>query len=119
MALASPQLISTVTDAVSEEVGHWQTRPIDPLYALVFFDALRVEMRDEGTVRNKAVYLAIGVIPEVRKMIYTADEINKPFLYLATSRRRYSSSTRLVLRSSTHATSSDSSYDEAFLGAAA
>jgi putative transposase len=64
---ASPQLISTVTDAVLEEVGKWQSRPLDPLYALVFFDALRVKMRDEGTVRNKAVYLAIGVTPEGRK----------------------------------------------------
>ena len=58
---ASPQLISTVTDAVLEEVGRWQARPLDPLYAIVFFDALRVKIRDEGTVRNKAVYLAIGV----------------------------------------------------------
>jgi putative transposase len=252
---ASPQLISTVTDAVLEEVGRWQSRPLDPLYALVFFDALRVKMRDEGSVRNKAVYLAIGVTPEgrkdvlgiwieqtegakfwlrvmteiknrgvndiliaiidglkgfpeainsvfpetqiqtcivhlirnsldfcswkdrkpvakelktiyraadaqaahaalqvfedgplgqrfaaitalwrrhwahvipffaypqeVRKMIYTTDEINKPFLYLATSRRRYSSSTLSILRTSTHATSPDSSYDEVFLGAAA
>ena len=64
---ASPQLISTVTDAVLEEVGKWQSRPLDPSYALVFFDALRVKMRDEGTVRNKAVYLAIGVSPEGRK----------------------------------------------------
>jgi putative transposase len=64
---ASPQLISTVTDAVLEEVGRWQSRPLDPLYSLVFFDALRVKMRDEGTVRNKAVYLAIGVSPEGRK----------------------------------------------------
>ena len=64
---ASPQLISTATDAVLEEVGRWQSRPLDPLYALVFFDALRVKMRDEGTVRNKAVYLAIGVTPEGRK----------------------------------------------------
>ena len=64
---ASPQLISTVTDAVLEEVARWQSRPLDPLYALVFFDALRVKMRDEGTVRNKAVYLAIGVTPEGRK----------------------------------------------------
>jgi putative transposase len=63
----SPQLISSVTDAVLEEVGRWQNRPLDPLYALVFFDALRVKMRDEGTVRNKAVYLAIGVTPDGRK----------------------------------------------------
>jgi putative transposase len=64
---ASPQLISTVTDAVLEEVGRWQNRPLDALYALVFFDALRVKMRDEGTVRNKAVYLAIGVSADGRK----------------------------------------------------
>ena len=64
---ASPQLISTVTDAVLEEVGRWQARPLDALYAVVFFDALRVKMRDEGTVRNKAVYLAIGVTADGRK----------------------------------------------------
>ena len=64
---ASPQLISTVTDAVLEEVGRWQARPLDSLYAIVFFDALRVKMRDEGAVRNKAVYLAIGVTPDGRK----------------------------------------------------
>jgi putative transposase len=64
---ASPQLISTVTDAVLEEVSRWQNRPLDALYALVFFDAIRVKTRDEGTVRNKAVYLAIGVTPDGRK----------------------------------------------------
>jgi putative transposase len=64
---ASPQLISTVTDAVLEEVGRWQGRPLDALYALVFFDAIRVKTRDEGTVRNKAVYLAIGVTADGRK----------------------------------------------------
>jgi putative transposase len=64
---ASPQLISTVTDAVLEEVKRWQARPLDALYAIVFFDALRVKMRDEGTVRNKAVYLAIGVATDGRK----------------------------------------------------
>lgn len=64
---ASPQLISTVTDAVLEEVGRWQNRPLDALYALVFFDAIRVKTRDEGAVRNKAVYLAIGVTADGRK----------------------------------------------------
>src|ERR1700739_3167126 len=44
----SPQLISTITDAVLEEVNRWQGRPLDALYAIVFFDALRVKMRDEG-----------------------------------------------------------------------
>ena len=63
----SPQLISTVTDAVLEEVNRWQARPLDAMYAIVFFDALRVKMRDEGSVRNKAVYLAIGVSADGRK----------------------------------------------------
>jgi putative transposase len=60
----SPQLISEVTDAVQEEVAEWQGRPLEPLYPVVFFDALRVKMRDEGVVRNKAVYLALGVLPD-------------------------------------------------------
>jgi putative transposase len=50
-----------VTDAVLEEVTQWQARPLEPVYAIVFFDALRVKIRDEGSVKNKAVYLAIGV----------------------------------------------------------
>jgi putative transposase len=57
----SPELVSAVTDAVLDEVATWQTRPLEPVYAIVFFDCLRVKIRDEGTVKNKAVYLAIGV----------------------------------------------------------
>src|SRR5664279_3555409 len=57
----SPDLISTVTDGVLAEVTAWQNRPLEPVYAVVFFDALRVKIRDEGVVRNKAVYLALGV----------------------------------------------------------
>jgi len=57
----SPDLISTVTDAVVDEVTHWQARALERVYAVVFFDALRVRIRDEGTVRIKAVYLALGV----------------------------------------------------------
>jgi transposase-like protein len=57
----SPDLISTVTDAIVEEVTTWQARPLDRVYPVVFFDALRVKIRDEGTVRIKAVYLALGV----------------------------------------------------------
>jgi putative transposase len=57
----SPDLISTVTDAVLEEVAAWQQRPLDPIYPLVFFDAIRVKIRDEGTVRNKAIHIALGV----------------------------------------------------------
>jgi len=57
----SPDLVSVVTDSVIDEVRAWQSRPLEPTYAIVFFDALRVKVRDEGLVRNKAVYLAIGV----------------------------------------------------------
>jgi putative transposase len=57
----SPDLISAVTDAVLEEIAAWQVRPLEPVYPLVFFDALRVKIRDEGLVRNKAVHIALGV----------------------------------------------------------
>ena len=57
----SPDLISAVTDAVLEEVAAWQARPLEAIYPLIFFDALRVKIRDEGMVRNKAVHIALGV----------------------------------------------------------
>jgi putative transposase len=57
----SPQLISTVTDAVLSEVTAWQGRPLEAVYPVVFFDALRVKIREDNVVRNKAVYLALGV----------------------------------------------------------
>ncbi len=57
----SPDLISAVTDAVLDEVAAWQARPLEAAYPLVFFDALRVKVRDEGLVRNKAVHIALGV----------------------------------------------------------
>jgi putative transposase len=57
----SPDLISTVTDAVLDEIATWQARPLEAVYPLVFFDALRVKIRDEGLVRNKAVHVALGV----------------------------------------------------------
>ena len=57
----SAELISRVTDAVHEEVRQWQQLPLDPLYPVLFFDALRVRIRDEGSVRNKAVHLALGI----------------------------------------------------------
>jgi putative transposase len=65
----SPELISTITDAVLEEVAQWQARPLEPVYAFVFFDALRVKIRDEGSVKNKAVYLAIGYQCSGRKEV--------------------------------------------------
>jgi putative transposase len=57
----SPDLISAVTDAVLDEIAAWQARPLEPVYPLVFLDALRVKVRDEGLVRNKAVHIALGV----------------------------------------------------------
>jgi putative transposase len=63
----SPDLISTVTDAVLETVAEWQNRPLEASYPLVFFDALRVKIRDEGLVRNKAVYIALGVASDGTK----------------------------------------------------
>jgi putative transposase len=57
----SPDLVSAVTDSVLDEVKAWQGRPLESVYAVVYFDALRVKIRDEGTVLNKAVYLAIGL----------------------------------------------------------
>lgn len=57
----SPDLISTVTDAVAEEIRAWQARPLEPMYPVVFFDALRVKIREDGVVRSKAVYVALAV----------------------------------------------------------
>ena len=65
----SPDLVSAVTDSVIDEVTAWQGRPLEPSYAIVFFDALRVKIRDEGLVKNKAVYLAIGMRPSGHKQV--------------------------------------------------
>jgi len=65
----SADLISTVTDAVLEEVAAWQARPLDPAYPLVFFDAIRVKIRDEGMVRNKAIHIALGVLADGTKVV--------------------------------------------------
>jgi putative transposase len=60
----SPDFISKVTDEVMAEVIAWQSRPLEPMYPVVFFDALRVKIRDDAVVRNKAVYLALAVLPD-------------------------------------------------------
>jgi putative transposase len=60
----SPEFISSVTDAVMAEVTAWQSRPLEPMYPVVFFDALRVKIREDALVRNKAIYLALGVLPD-------------------------------------------------------
>jgi len=57
----SPSLISSVTDAVIEEVKAWQARPLDTLYPIVYMDCIHVKVRDSGAVRTKAVYLALGI----------------------------------------------------------
>lgn len=63
----SPELISTITDEVMAEVAEWQVRPLEAMYPIVYFDALRLKIRDEGTVKNKAVYLALGIDATGRK----------------------------------------------------
>jgi transposase-like protein len=57
----TPEFISSVTDAVLAEVTAWQSRPLEPMYPVIFFDALRVKIREDSVVRNKAIYLALGV----------------------------------------------------------
>ncbi len=59
----SPEFISSVTDTIMEEVSAWQSRPLEPMYPVVFFDALRVKIREDAVVRNKAIYLALGILP--------------------------------------------------------
>ena len=63
----SPDLISTITDEVIEEVLRWQGRPLEAMYPIVYFDALRLKIRDGGTVKNKAVYLALGIDAQGQK----------------------------------------------------
>ena len=65
----SPDFISSVTDAVMAEATAWQSRPLEPMYPVVFFDALRVKIREDAVVRNKAIYLALGVLPDGRRDI--------------------------------------------------
>jgi putative transposase len=65
----SPDLISAVTDAVLPEVTAWQTRPLEPMYPVVFFDAFFLKVREDGVVRNKAIYLALAVLPDGRRDI--------------------------------------------------
>lgn len=57
----SPSLISSVTDAVMDEIKAWQSRPLDALYPIVYLDCIHVKVRDNGAVRVKAVYLALGI----------------------------------------------------------
>jgi putative transposase len=68
-AEVSPDLISRVTDAVLDEVKDWQSRPLDAVYPVVFFDAMRVKIRDESVVRAKAIYVALALDCEGHKEV--------------------------------------------------
>ena len=63
----SPTLISNITDIVLDEVKAWQCRPLDAVYPILYLDALQVKIRDGNTVRNKAIYLALGINLEGEK----------------------------------------------------
>ncbi|MCZ2110358.1 MAG: IS256 family transposase [Dehalococcoidia bacterium] len=65
----SPDLISRVTEAVREDVTAWQSRPLEPVYCIVYLDALVVKVRDQGVVRNKSVYIALGVTTQGTKEV--------------------------------------------------
>lgn len=65
----SPELISRVTDGVVDELNEWQARPLDPVYPIMYIDALVVKVRSQGTVTNRAAYLAVGVDVEGRKHV--------------------------------------------------
>jgi len=88
----SPALISQVTDAVVEEVTVWQNRPLDPIYLIVYLDALLVKMRHEGRVENRAVFVGIGVTQDGTKEVLglwtSANEGAKFWLQILTEIRQ-------------------------------
>jgi len=61
---ASPSLISAITEAIMDEVIAWQNRPLEPCYPVVFMDAIRVNIRSDGAVSNKAVFVALAILPD-------------------------------------------------------
>ena len=65
----SPTLISTVTDGVMDEVKQWQSRPLDAVYPVIYLDCIHAKVRDAGSVRAKAIYLAIGINMEGHKEV--------------------------------------------------
>jgi putative transposase len=60
-ASVSAATISRVTDVVVEEIAAWQSRPVDPVYPILYIDAIRIKIRDGGVVANKAAHIVIGV----------------------------------------------------------
>jgi putative transposase len=65
----SPDLISTITDAVLDELREWQNRPLDSIYPVIYLDAIVCKVRHDGSVRNKAAHIAIGVDVDGRKHV--------------------------------------------------
>ncbi|KJV79782.1 transposase, Mutator family protein [Rickettsia hoogstraalii str. RCCE3] len=65
----SESLISQITDDILEDVKLWQSRPLDSVYAIVFFDCLVVKVRQDKRIINKSVYVALGIDLEGRKDI--------------------------------------------------
>ncbi len=57
----SPDLISTVTEAVMDEFKSWQTRPLESTYAIAYLEAIHVKVRDAGSIANREIYLGIGI----------------------------------------------------------
>ena len=84
----SSGLISTVTDAIIDEVRAWQSRPLEAVYSIVYLDCIHVRVRDDGVVKTKAVYLALGVnlegIKEVLGLWTSANEGAKFWLQVVT-----------------------------------
>lgn len=84
----SPSLISTVTDAVLDEVRAWQARPLDAVYPILYLDALQVKVKSQGRVMNKAIYLALGVnlqgLKEVLGMWASDNEGSKFWMQVVT-----------------------------------
>jgi putative transposase len=65
----SAETVSRITEAVMEEVRAWQSRPLDPVYAVVFLDAIVVKVRDSQVVQNKPAYLAVGIDADGEKHV--------------------------------------------------
>ena len=65
----SPDLVSSVTDAVVAEVQAWQARPLEAVWPIVYLDALVIKVRDQGVVGNKSAYLALGINPDGKKEV--------------------------------------------------
>jgi putative transposase len=68
-ASVSAATISRVTDVVADEIAAWQNRPVDPVYPILYIDAIRIKVRDAGVVANKAAHLVVGVDLEGRKQV--------------------------------------------------